>query len=356
MLIKKIENLNVYSEEAMMSPALLKERFPLSKKAINTVFTGQSTIKNILDRKDHRIFVVVGPCSVHDADAAKEYAAKLIQLAEEVRDALYLVMRVYFEKPRTNVGWQGLINDPYLDNTCKIDDGLSIARGLLLDIANLGLPTAGEALDLVSPQYIQDLFSWTAIGARTSESQTHRKMASGFSNAVGFKNGTNGSLKIAINAIRSAAHANHFLSVDPMGKVAIIRTRGNHYTHIVLRGGDEGSNYDEKSVEICEKALEAAGLKKNIMIDCSHANSMKDPENQLKALEDCTHQFLKGNRSIIGLMIESNLEWGNQPIPNDLGALKYGISVTDACIGWQTTERAIKDLYKRVKNILPVRI
>ena len=346
----RIENLNIISESEITHPNQLKTDYPITSKAVDTVLHGQQTIKNILDGTDPRLFVVIGPCSIHDVDAAKEYAEKLKQLADEVQETLFLVMRVYFEKPRTSVGWQGLINDPYLDGTCRIGEGLKLARKLLLDIAELGLPTAGEALDLITPQYVQDLFSWTAIGARTTESQTHRKMASGFSSTVGFKNATNGDLSVAINAIKAAAHENNFLSIDPNGQVAIIRTKGNPYTHIVLRGGSSGPNYNAESIDQCEKQLEHAHLAKNIMVDCSHANSHKNPENQLLVLESITNQISRGNKSIKGVMIESNLNGGNQPIPENLCDLSYGVSVTDACINWASTEKSLLAMHNQLKK------
>jgi 3-deoxy-7-phosphoheptulonate synthase len=351
---KRIENLNVYTEEQLLTPVELKKQFPLTDKAVRTVMAGQSTIKNILDRKDPRVFVVVGPCSIHDTEAAKDYALRLKRLADEVDDTLFLLMRVYFEKPRTKTGWQGLINDPGLDGSGKLEEGLTFARELLLYLAELGLPAAGEALDLVSPQYIQDLFSWTAIGARTTESQTHRKMASGFSTTVGFKNGTNGNVTIAINAMHTAANPNSFISVDPEGRVAVIRTKGNRYTHIVLRGGESGVNYDSDSITGCEKELREAGLPENIMVDCSHANSQSDPDKQLGVLEDITHQILEGNQSITGLMLESNIERGKQAIPSTREALKYGVSITDACIDWRTTESTLKQLREKLKGSLSV--
>jgi 3-deoxy-7-phosphoheptulonate synthase len=277
-------------------------------------------------------------------------------LAEELQDTLFLVMRVYFEKPRTRVGWQGLINDPDLDGSGRIEEGLRLARKLLLELAELGLPTAGEALDLVSPQYVQDLISWTAIGARTTESQTHRKMASGFSSAVGFKNGTGGEVGVAIDAMFSAAHRNHFLSVDPSGRVAVVRTRGNPHTHVVLRGGSSRPNYDAESIAECEGLLRAAELRDNIMVDCSHGNSQKDPARQLTVLEDVTRQIEQGNRSIIAVMLESHLEAGNQPIPEDPRQLSYGVSVTDACIDWNATEAALREMRRRLVGVLPNRI
>lgn len=347
----RIENLNIHSEHEILHPDHLKAEFPLTQKAVETVMGGQQTIKNILDGSDPRRFVVVGPCSIHDVEAAREYAKRLKRLAEEVQDELFLVMRVYFEKPRTSVGWQGLIADPELDDSYNIEAGLKCARRLLLDIAEIGLPTAGEALDLVTPQYIQDLFSWTAIGARTTESQTHRKMASGFSSSVGFKNGTNGDFDVAINAILAASHENNFVSINPKGRVAIVRTKGNPHCHMVLRGGHSGPNYDAKHVVSCEKQLAHAGLPQNIMIDCSHANSHKVPDNQLVVLKDIASQVEQGNTSIKGIMIESNINAGNQSIPKDLSELDYGVSVTDACIDWQTTEDALRELHGALKAV-----
>jgi len=346
----RIENLNIHSEAEIVHPDKIKAEYPLTQQAVDTVMNGQRTIKNILDGSDPRLFVVVGPCSIHDVKAAREYAERLKALADEVKDALYLVMRVYFEKPRTSVGWQGLIADPYLDDSYNIEEGIRCARQLLLDIANIGLPTAGEALDLVTPQYIQDLFSWTAIGARTTESQTHRKMASGFSSAVGFKNGTNGDYGVAINAILAASHENNFVSINPEGKVAIVRTKGNPHTHIVLRGGHSGPNYDVKHIAACEKQLIHAALPANIMVDCSHANSHKKPENQLLVMDDIARQIQDGNRSIKGIMIESNIHGGNQSIPQNLSDLAYGVSVTDACIDWQTTETSLITLCNKLRD------
>jgi len=346
----RIENLHIHSETEIIHPDQLKSEYPLSQKAIDTVLNGQQTIKNILNGSDPRRFVVVGPCSIHDVKAAREYAERLKQLADQVQDTLFLVMRVYFEKPRTNVGWQGLVNDPQLDGSYKIEEGLRLARQLLLEIAEIGLPTAGEALDLVTPQYVQDLFSWTAIGARTTESQTHRKMASGFSSTVGFKNGTNGDLDVAINAMRAAAHENNFVSINSSGNVAVVRTKGNPYTHIVLRGGSDGPNYDAKHIAQCERHLEHLDLAKNIMVDCSHANSLKDPERQLLVMDDVSQQVLDGNTSIKGLMIESNINGGNQAIPKNLDDLDYGVSVTDACIDWNSTEAAIINMHQHFKK------
>ncbi|MDX1452373.1 MAG: 3-deoxy-7-phosphoheptulonate synthase [Oleiphilaceae bacterium] len=351
----KLDNVNVESQEILITPERLKSEIPLTEKAIETVTTGRETINNILDRKDHRLFIVVGPCSIHDVDAAKEYALRLKKLADKVQDTLYLVMRVYFEKPRTTVGWKGLINDPHLNDSFEIEEGLHIGRRLLVDIAEIGLPTATEALDPISPQYLQDTISWSAIGARTTESQTHREMSSGLSVAIGFKNGTDGGLDVAVNALKSVSHPHNFLGINPEGQVSVVRTKGNPYGHVVLRGGGGKPNYDSVNVALCEQALEKAGLQKNIMIDCSHANSNKDPALQPLVMQDATHQILEGNKSIIGLMVESNLNWGNQSIPEDLSQLQYGVSVTDACIDWDTTEKAILEMHDKLKDVLPKR-
>lgn len=351
----ELDNINVASQELLITPAKLKEDIPLSDKAKETVLTGRQTINNILDRKDKRIFLVVGPCSIHDVNAAKEYAEKLKVLAEKVSNTLYLVMRVYFEKPRTTVGWKGLINDPHLNDSFELEDGLHIGRKLLIDIAEIGLPTATEALDPISPQYMQDTLSWSAIGARTTESQTHREMSSGLSVAIGFKNGTDGGLGVAINALGSVSHPHSFLGINREGQVSVVRTKGNPYAHVVLRGGGGKPNYDSVNVTLCEQALEKASLPKNIMIDCSHANSNKDPALQPLVMQDATNQIIDGNKSLIGLMIESNLNWGNQSIPDNLNDLQYGVSVTDACIDWDTTEKAIMDMHDKLKDVLPNR-
>lgn len=349
----RIEDLNVHSNTPLISPAELKRQLPISDKARATVLEGRKVVKDILDRKDNRLVVVVGPCSIHDPQAALDYGRKLKELAEQVKDSLYLVMRVYFEKPRTTVGWKGLINDPYLDDSFAIEDGLKIARKLLLDLSEMGLPLATEALDPIVPQYIQDLISWSAIGARTTESQTHREMSSGLSCAVGFKNGTDGNLDVAVNAMKSVRHSHNFLGMDQDGKVAVYHTQGNDYGHVVLRGGAGKPNYDSVSVKLCEQALEKAGQPANIMIDCSHANSSKDPAVQPMIADNVANQILNGNTSIMGLMLESNLGWGNQSIPEKLSDLKYGISVTDACIDWDTTVECLTELDQRLKGNLP---
>ncbi len=350
-----IDNVNVIKTEVLITPEQLISEMPLTDKAAATVLKGRKTIENILDKKDHRLFVVIGPCSIHDVEAAKDYAKKLKALAAEVEDTLYLVMRVYFEKPRTTVGWKGLINDPHLNDSFDVQQGLHIGRKLLLDIAELGIPTATEALDPISPQYLQDTVTWSAIGARTTESQTHREMSSGLSVAIGFKNGTDGSLDVAVNAMKSVQHPHSFLGIDVKGQVSVVRTKGNPYGHVVLRGGGGKPNYDSLNVALCEKALEKAGLRQSIMIDCSHENSKKDPSLQPLVMQDATHQILEGNKSICGLMVESNLNWGNQPIPSDLKELKYGVSVTDACIDWETTEKSIREMHAKLKDVLPNR-
>lgn len=351
----QIDDLNVVSQELLISPDELKATLPLSDKARDVVTEGRTVIRNILDRKDHRIFVVIGPCSIHDVDAAKDYAERLKKLADEVSDSIYIVMRVYFEKPRTTVGWKGLINDPYLNDSFKIQEGLHIGRKLLLDIAEIGLPSATEALDPISPQYLHDLISWSAIGARTTESQTHREMASGLSSAVGFKNGTDGGLTVAINALQSVSKPHRFLGINTEGQVAIIHTRGNGYGHVVLRGGNGKPNYDSVSVAQCEQELAKAKITANIMVDCSHANSNKNHELQTLVMENVANQIIEGNKSIIGLMVESNINAGSQSIPANLCDLKYGVSVTDACIDWETTEKTIRKMRDSIKNSLAQR-
>lgn len=350
-----VENLNVAAQEVLITPDQLKAALPMSAAARETIASGRQVIRNILDRKDHRMFVVVGPCSIHDVDAALDYARRLKKLADEVGDTLFIVMRVYFEKPRTTVGWKGLINDPHMNDTFKIQEGLHIGRKLLLDIAELGLPTSTEALDPISPQYLQDCITWSAIGARTTESQTHREMASGLSSAVGFKNGTDGGLAVAINALKSVSEPHRFLGIDSRGQVAVITTTGNKYAHVVLRGGSNGPNYDSVHIALCERELQKAKVQPNIMVDCSHANSNKQPELQPLVIENVTNQVIEGNKSIVGLMVESNLFAGNQSIPDDLSKLQYGVSVTDGCIAWDTTEKSLRTMRDKLKDVLPTR-
>lgn len=348
----KVDDINVLSEERLVNPNQLKVDVPASDQALATVSNGRLAIKRILARQDPRLFVIIGPCSIHDVKGAMDYATRLKSLAEEVSDTLLLVMRVYFEKPRTTVGWKGFINDPHMDDSFSISEGLHLGRKLLVDLAEMGLPTSTEALDPVSPQYLQDLISWSAIGARTAESQTHREMASGLSSAVGFKNGTDGGLEVAINALNSVTAPHRFLGINHEGEVAVIHTRGNKHAHIVLRGGGGRPNYDSVSVAICEKQLSAADIPANIMIDCSHANSNKDHALQPLVMNNIANQIIEGNESIVGLMVESNIGAGNQSIPEDLNDLQYGVSVTDACVDWETTETMIRDLRARVKDAL----
>ncbi len=346
-----IHNVNVVAQELLPTPDQVKAKWPMTAQARKTVIDGREVVRRILDRQDHRLFIVVGPCSIHDPRAAREYAEKLKALADEVSDTLYLVMRVYFEKPRTTTGWKGLINDPLMDDSFHIEKGLYLARELLLYLAELGLPSATEALDPITPQYLSDLITWTAIGARTAESQTHRELASGLSTPVGFKNGTDGSLDVAINALLSAARPHHFLGINQDGQCAVFRTRGNRYGHVVLRGGNGRPNYDSEHIALCEQALTAAGLPLSIAVDCSHGNSNKDAALQPLVAERCLDQIFEGNRSIVALMLESNLEWGAQLIPNDLTQLKYGVSVTDPCIDWMTTEKLLRKAHERLKDL-----
>lgn len=338
-----LENINIASFDPMPSPEELHARLPLTEKAAASVMRGRGALRDILERRDPRLFVVVGPCSIHDPVAGLDYARRLKILQDEVADTMLLVMRVYFEKPRTTTGWKGYINDPDMDDSFRVDQGMEKARQFLLDVCELGLPTGTEALDPISPQYLGDLIAWTAIGARTTESQTHREMSSGLSTPVGFKNGTDGDISIAINAILSASRPHSFLGINGQGRVAIVRTRGNRHGHVVLRGGDGRPNYDTVSVAMAEQALTKAGLSANIVVDCSHANSYKKPALQPLVMADVMNQIRNGSTSLVGVMIESNIVAGNQPIPDDLSQIQYGCSVTDACIDWETTEKMIRD-------------
>jgi len=350
--MQQTENLNIEAFDAMPTPEEIHARIPLSEAAAQTVVSGRRAMQRILDRDESRLFVVVGPCSIHDPVAGLDYARRLKALAADVADTLLLVMRVYFEKPRTSTGWKGYINDPRMDDTFHIEEGMQKAREFLLQVNELGVPAATEALDPIAPQYLGDLIAWTAIGARTSESQTHREMSSGLSTPVGFKNGTDGSLDAAINAIISAASPHSFLGLNNQGRSAVVRTRGNRYGHLVLRGGGDRPNYDTVSVAMAEQALAKAKLAQNIVVDCSHANSYKKPELQPLVMQDCVNQIRLGNRSIVGVMIESFIEAGNQPIPADLSQLKYGRSVTDACVDWPTTEKMIRDAHEALRGPL----
>ena len=349
------ENLNIESFEPMPTPEEIHARVPLTEAAAETVLNGRRTLERILDGADPRVFVIVGPCSIHDPVAGLDYARRLKALAAEVASTMVLVMRVYFEKPRTATGWKGYINDPRMDDSFHVEEGMQKAREFLLAVNELGLPAATEALDPIGPQYLGDLIAWAAIGARTSESQTHREMSSGLSTPVGFKNGTDGSLEAAVNAIISASSPHSFLGISMQGRTCVVRTAGNRYGHLVLRGGGGRPNYDTVSVALAEEALARAKLPPNIVVDCSHANSYKKPELQPLVMTDVIHQVREGNRSIVGLMLESNIEAGNQPIPADLSQLRYGCSVTDACIDWGTTETAILKAHDVLRNAIPGR-
>ena len=346
---ERLQNINVASSELLPTPEQVKRALPLPAASEEFVFRSRGSVRRILDREDPRLFVVVGPCSIHDPKAAREYATRLCGLAQRVEQTMLVLMRVYFEKPRTTIGWKGLINDPDMDDSFQIEKGIGLARELLLFLADIGLPAATEALDPIMPQYLSELVTWTAIGARTTESQTHREMASGLSTPVGFKNGTDGSLAVAINALQSAGHPHHFLGITQQGQSAVFRTRGNRYGHIVLRGGGGRPNYDSVSIALCERELAQAGLPPRIVVDCSHGNSNKDPGLQSLVAENVANQILEGNRSIVGLMLESNLHWGSQPIPADRTALQYGVSVTDPCIDWESTEGLLQSLDARLR-------
>lgn len=350
-----IDDINIQSIQPLVTPAQLKEELPLSEQAYQTVLKGRDTIRKILDGEDKRLFVVIGPCSINDPKAAHEYAERLKALSKKVKDTLYLVMRVYFEKPRTTIGWKGLINDPDMNDSFNIEKGLRIGRKLLLELNEVGLPCATEALDPNSPQYLHDLISWSAIGARTTESQTHREMSSGLSSPVGFKNGTDGGLTVATNAMQAVKHGHSFLGLNEDGQVSVIRTNGNPYAHVVLRGGNGKPNYDATSVAEAEQALAKAKVSNKIMIDASHANSNKDPYLQPLVLKNVTEQILDGNKSIVGLMVESHLKGGRQDIPDNLCDLEYGKSVTDGCIDWDTTEKTLLEMHDALKDVLPNR-
>jgi 3-deoxy-7-phosphoheptulonate synthase len=345
----QLENLNVEQQEVLITPEQLKARLPVSEDVREAVNGYRETVRNIVDRKDPRLLVVVGPCSIHDVEAAKEYAQRLKRLSDDIADQVFVVMRAYFEKPRSTVGWKGLINDPHLDDSFKVAEGLHIGRQLLLELSQMGLPLATEALDPITPQYMQDLISWSAIGARTTESQTHREMASGLSCPVGFKNGTDGSLGVAINALESVASPHRFLGISPTGQVSVIQTKGNAHGHVVLRGGSSGPNYSPEHIQACEAALEKLGLTQSIMVDCSHANSNKDHRQQRNVVNSVSQQIAAGNRSITGLMIESHLHEGNQNISNPDG-LSYGVSITDACINWDETDSLLRQLAEQLAS------
>lgn len=344
-----IHNVRIVDEKVLITSAELKQKLPLPQVLRGQIETHRREISDIIHKKDKRLLVVVGPCSVHDPLAALDYGKRLKALADELKDELYIVMRVYFEKPRTTVGWKGLINDPKIDGSFDVEHGLHIARELLLELAELGLPLATEALDPMTPQYMADLFSWSAIGARTTESQTHRELASGLSMAVGFKNGTDGSLATAINAMKAASMGHSFIGINQNGQVNLLHTEGNPDGHVILRGG-KVPNFAAEFVKECERELEKAGLESAIMIDCSHGNSNKDYRRQPAVAEEATNQIVNGNKSIIGLMIESHINAGNQSAEQPVSEMKYGVSITDACIDWETTDSLLRKVATALKQ------
>jgi 3-deoxy-7-phosphoheptulonate synthase len=347
--MKPTDDLRVKGYQQLMEPNMLKQELAISPNAHATVLSGRNAIEKILLKEDKRLLVITGPCSIHDEKAAVEYAEKLKKIRDEVSEALYVIMRVYFEKPRTSVGWKGLINDPRLDGTCDIPVGLRRAREILLSINEIGVPAATEFLETITPQYVADLVSWACIGARTTESQTHREMASGLSMPVGFKNGTDGKLSAAINAIVAAKTPQSFLGIDQDGHTCVVKTGGNPWAHIVLRGGQQ-PNYDPISIEQARLKLIEKILPENIMVDCSHGNSMKKFQEQAIVWRNVIDQYIAGNDSLIGLMLESNLFEGNQKFSGDLSALKYGVSITDECISWETTENLLLTAAEKLVN------
>jgi 3-deoxy-7-phosphoheptulonate synthase len=340
----KTDNINVVDIKPLITPNILKAKLPLSEKIMKEVNHNRNSIYSIINKHDNRFIVITGPCSIHDPKSAYAYAEKLLELKSKLSDKIMLVMRVYFEKPRTTVGWKGLINDPDLNGNLNIEKGLTAAREILIKIAGMGLPIATEFLDPISPQYYSDLVSWVAIGARTTESQTHREMASGVSAPIGYKNGTSGNLDVALNAMESAHHSHKFIGIDGDGRASVVETSGNKGGHLVLRGGTNGPNYDTSSIEIAEKELLKSNANSAIIVDCSHANSNKDHNRQCDVLRNILEQKKSGNVSIIGSMLESHLVEGKQSIPDDLQTLKYGVSITDACIDWETTVKIITEL------------
>ncbi len=344
----KTQDLHVRELVRLSTPRAVKAEFPTSEAASATVARSRERVIRILRQDDPRLLVVVGPCSIHDEPAAREYATRLNELRREFADQMEIVMRVYFEKPRTTIGWKGLVNDPHLDGSQDIEAGLKIARRLLVEITGMGLPTATEFLDPIVPQYIADLVTWAAIGARTTESQTHREMASGLSMPIGYKNATDGSLQIAIDAMGAARHPHSFLGIDQDGVTSIVRTNGNPDGHVVLRGGRARTNYDAESIRDAEAVLKKSGLPPVLMVDCSHANSAKQFARQEDVWRSVIEQRLGGTRALIGVMVESNLHEGNQPFPKPATELQYGVSITDACVSWETTERMLRWGYERL--------
>lgn len=349
-----LNDIHITSEEILVTPAELKRELPVSDGALEFVEQSRKIVSDIVHHKDHRLLVVTGPCSIHDVKAAKEYATKLKALHDKYKDDLFIVMRVYFEKPRTTVGWKGLINDPHMDNSFDVEHGLRVGRELLTWVAELGLPAATEALDPISPQYLSELITWSAIGARTTESQTHREMASGLSMPVGFKNGTDGNLGTAINAMQSASSSHRFMGINVDGQVSLLQTQGNPDGHVILRGGKQ-PNYDSVNVALAEQSMEKAGLVPSLVVDCSHANSNKDFSLQPLVADNVSHQIQEGNKSIIGIMLESHLNEGNQSSDLAFEDMAYGVSVTDACISWDTTEQVLDKMANELSSALKAR-
>ncbi len=346
-MINQIHNTNIESETVITSPIDLRQKISVSDQGEMNILSSRKSVGEIFSGKDERLIVIVGPCSIHDIKAAKEYALKLKSLQKEVEQSIYIMMRVYFEKPRTTVGWKGLISDPDMDNSLDVEKGLRQGRELLVWLAEQGIPCATEALNPITPQYLADLISWCAIGARTTESQTHREMSSGLSMSVGFKNGTDGNLTMAVNAIKACSSKQSFLGINDKGQISTFKAKGNKSSHIILRGG-ERPNYDQTAVSECEKLLRENGLAERIMIDCSHDNSNQDYRNQGKVIEDIKSQIISGNQSIFGVMLESNLYPGKQKILDNKDDMQYGVSVTDGCISWDETDSLIKSLAKVV--------
>lgn len=350
-MLNTIEDINIRSIDPLITPKQLKINIPRTSEAESTIIAGREAIGNIINGKDARLLTVIGPCSIHSAELAIDYAKRLKELAERVKETHLIAMRIYFEKPRTSTGWKGLINDPHLNGSFEIEEGLYIARQLLIDIAKLGLPAATEALDPILPQYFHDLISWSAIGARTSESQTHREMSSGLSSPIGFKNATDGGLSAAINALKSVSTPHSFLGIDNRGRVSTVHSEGNLNAHLVLRGGDNSPNYDKESIDKAVAHLKGQGVNPLIMVDCSHANSNKDHCLQPLVFTNVINQKVEGNQHIIGVMIESNINAGRQDIPTNLADLKYGVSLTDACIDWPTTEKILLQAHQSLSQI-----
>ncbi len=343
--MQRTSDVRIRSLDPLVPPAVLKEEFPASEASIRTVVESREVVESVVSGRDSRLVAVVGPCSIHDPDAALEYARRLKRLHDELRDRIYLVMRVYFEKPRTRLGWRGLILDPHLDGSYDIQSGLRTARRILCEITDMGLPAGSEMLDPIVPQYTSDLISWASIGARTTESQTHREMASGLSMPVGFKNATDGSIDVAVNALSSSRYPHSFIGIDPEGRTCVLNTAGNEYGHIILRGGRAGPNYHDESVEDACRQLADAGYTPAVMVDCSHANSVKDPTRQVKVLRSIVRQRREGQTCLVGFMLESNIGHGRQAIAERIEDLAYGVSITDPCLGWDRTERALRWAY-----------